>query len=60
MNSLASSPTKESMLIKIVNLSLNTLKYAFAHIRGKIGELPNQRRETVSREIICFLLLRAE
>ena len=56
MNSLLSSPTEESILINQVNLSSNTPKEYFSHIRGKLGELPNQRRETLSRDIIRFLL----
>ena len=34
MNSLSSSPTEEYMSINLVNLSSNTLKYAFSHIGG--------------------------
>ena len=37
------------MFINLVNLSSNTTKDAFSHIRGKFGELPNQRMETVAR-----------
>ena len=44
------------MFIKLVNLSPEIIKDAFSHIGGKLGELPNQRRETVSREMIRFLL----
>ena len=55
MNSLLSCPTKEYMFIYLVNLSLNTLKYAFSYIVGNLGELLNKRRETVSIEIIQFL-----
>ena len=35
MNSLSSSPTKESMFINLVKLYSNNLKYAFALIGGK-------------------------
>ena len=37
------------MFINLVNLYSNTLKDAFSHTGGKIGELPNQRREKVAR-----------
>ena len=56
MNILSSSPTEESMFINLVNLSSKITKDAFAHIGGKLDGLPNQRRETVAREIIHFLL----
>ena len=52
MNSLSLSPTGESMFVNIFNLSSNTIKDAFTHIRGKLGKLPNQRRKTLSRDII--------
>ena len=57
MYSLLLSTYKESMFIKLVNLSLNTLNDAFAHPGCNIGDLPNQRRETVAREIIKRLKL---
>ena len=56
MNSLSSSPTEDSMFINLVNLSSTIFRYAFAHIRGKLGEVTNQIRETISREMIIFLL----
>ena len=43
------------MLVEIVKLSLNTLKYAFSHLMGKLGDLPNQIGETLARDIIWFL-----
>ena len=52
MNSILLAPSEESILIKIFNLSPNTLKYYFSKIIGKLGDLPNQIRETVAREII--------
>ena len=56
MNSLLSSPTEELMFINLVNFSLTIIKDPYGHIRGKIGGIHNQRRETVAREIINFLL----
>ena len=52
MNSLSSYPTKESIFMDLVNLSSATRKDDFSHIGGMCGELPNQIRETVGREII--------
>ena len=60
MNSILLSPTEASMFINFVNLSSNTIKDSFSDIRGKIGELPNHRRETVAIDIIHFLLSRDE
>ena len=60
MNILPSSPTKESMFINLVNLSLKTIKDVIANIGGKIGELSNQIRGTRAREMILFLMSRAE
>ena len=40
------------MFIEIVNLSLNTIKYKFTNLGGKLGNLPNQIRETLFRDII--------
>ena len=60
MKSLLLSPTKEIVLINLVNPSSTTIKDAFSHIGSKLNELPNQIRETVSREMISFLLSRAE
>ena len=56
MNSLLSSLTKESMFIKLVDLSLTIIKDAFANIGGNIGEIPNHRRETVAREMISLFM----
>ena len=44
--------TDEERLIQIIQQYSNTIKDAFVHIGGKFSELPNQRRNTVSREII--------
>ena len=48
------------MFINRVNLSITIFKEAFAHIGGKLGGLTNQRRETVSREKIYFLLEKSD
>ena len=56
MNSLLSSSAKELMFIKLVNLSSKIIKDAFGHIRGKLGELPNQIREKVARYMISLFL----
>ena len=48
------------MLTNLVNISSTIIKDAFAHIGGRLGELTNQRRETVAREMIRFLLSRSE
>ena len=56
MNSLSLSPTKELLFINLINLSSTITKDTFAHIRGKLGGLPNQRRETVDIEMIRFML----
>ena len=52
MNSLSSSTTDEDRLIQLLQQSPNTIKDASVHIGGKLAELPNQRRDTVAREII--------
>ena len=48
------------MFINLVKMLSNTLKDAFSHLYGKIGDFPNQRRETVFREIIRRLKSRPE
>ena len=55
MYSLLSYPYEVSMFIKLVNLSSNTIKDNFSHLRVNIGGVPNQRRETSFREIIWRL-----
>ena len=50
-----SSPYEYTMLIFDVYLLANTLKYAFFHLRGKLGNLPNQIRQTVAKDIIWSL-----
>ena len=44
------------MFINLVNLSSTIIKDVFAKIIGNLGELPNQIMETVSREMIRFLI----
>ena len=44
------------MLINLINLSSTITKDDFAHIEGKLGEIPNQRREIVAIKMIHFLL----
>ena len=50
--------TKESLVIVEERLTrlMKIIKEAFAHIVGKLGEITNQRRETVARDMINFLL----
>ena len=55
MNSLSSSTTDEDSLIQLIKQSPNTIKDAFVHLRGKLAELPNQRRDTVVREMIRIM-----
>ena len=55
MNSLSLSTADEDRLIQILQQSTNTIKYAFVQIGGKLAELPNQRRDTVSREMIRIM-----
>ena len=52
MNSLCSYTTNEERLIQLIQQSSNTIKNALVHIGGKLSELPNQRGDKVSREII--------
>ena len=50
-NSLSSSTIDEERLIQLTKQSSNTIKDNFVHIGGKLDELPNQRRDTVAREM---------
>ena len=52
MNSLSSSTTDEDSFIQLIQQSSKTIKYAFVHIGGKLAKIPNQRRDTVAREMI--------
>ena len=47
-----SPPSEETILHYLLCLSPNTLKYAFFHIEGNLGNLQNQRRPTVAMDII--------
>ena len=55
MNSLSLSTTDEERFIRLIQKSSNNIKDTFVHIGGKLSELPNQRRDTVSREMIQFM-----
>ena len=55
MDSLSLSNTNEESFIQLIQQSSNTIKDAFAHIGGKLAELPNQRRDTVAREMIRIM-----
>ena len=55
MNSLSLSTTDEYSLIQLIQKPSNTIKDAFAHIGGKLAELPNQRRDTVARAMIQIM-----
>ena len=52
INSLSSSTTDEDRFIQIIQQPSNNIKDAFVHIGGKLSKLPNQRRDTVAREMI--------
>ena len=41
-----------TILISLVSLSDNTLKDKIVHLRGKLGDLQNQRRKKLSMETI--------
>ena len=55
MNSLSLSTTDEYMFIQLSKKLSNTINDAFVHIGGKLSELPNQRRDTLAREIIRIM-----
>ena len=40
------------LFINLINIYSTIIKDNFAHIGGKLGELTNQRRETVAKEMI--------
>ena len=50
-----SYPYEYTMLIAHVYLLANTLKDTFFHLGGKLGNLPNQIRQTVATDIIWRL-----
>ena len=56
MKIISSSLIEESMSINLVNLSSTINTDAFAYIVDKLGELPNQRRGKVARDMIHFLM----
>ena len=55
MNSLSLSTTNEDRLIQLIQQSPNTIKDAFLHIGGNFSGLPNQRGDTVAREMIRIM-----
>ena len=55
MNILSLSTTDEYRLIQLIQQPSNTIKDAFVHIGGRLAELPNQRRDTVAREMIRIM-----
>ena len=55
MNSMSLSTTYEERLIQLIQQSSNTIKDAFVHIGEKLGELPNQIRDTLAREMIQIM-----
>ena len=54
-NSLSLSTTDEERLTQLIQQSSSTIKYAFVHIGVKLVELTNQRRDTVSIEMILIM-----
>ena len=48
------------MFINLVNLSSKITMDYFSHMGGKLGEVPNKIRETLSRMIIRFFLEKYE
>ena len=60
MNSLLLYPTEELIFINLINLSSTIIKDAFAHIVGKLGEITNQIKEIVAREMIHFFQEKAD
>ena len=55
MNSLYLSTTNEDRFIQLILQTSNTIKGDSVHIGGKLAELPNQRRDTVAREMIIIM-----
>ena len=60
MYGLSPSTSEESMFTDNVNLPSNTLKYNFENLGGKLGDLPNKRREILVRDISQSLKLGPE
>ena len=54
-DSLSSSTTDADRFIQLIQQSSNTIKDDFVNIGGKLAELPNQRRDTVAREMIRIM-----
>ena len=55
MNSISLSTTDEDRFIQLIQQSSNTIKDAFVLIRGKLGKLPNQIRDTLAIEMIHIM-----
>ena len=55
MNSLYSSTTYEDRFIQLIQQSTKNIKDAFVHVGVKLAKLPNQRRDTVTREMIRIM-----
>ena len=55
MNSLSSSNTDKYRFMQLIQQSSNTIKDAFVHIGRKLYKLPNQRRDTLAREMILIM-----
>ena len=43
---------EDRLFIQLIQKSSKTINDAFVHIGVKLAELPNQRRDTVAREMI--------
>ena len=52
MKIMSSSTTDEDRFTQLIQQSSNTIKDVIVHIGGKLAKLPNQRKDTVSREMI--------
>ena len=52
INILSLSTNDEDGFIQPIQQSANTIEDAFVHIGEKLAELPNQRRDTVARDMI--------
>ena len=55
MNSMSSSTTDEYRFIQLIQQSSITIKDALVHISGKLVGMNNQRRDTVSIDIILIM-----
>ena len=53
--SLSLSTTNKERTIRLIQKSSNIIKDAFVYIGGKLAKLPNQRRDTVARDMIQIM-----